>query len=370
MKDAVAAHNDTEEITVADGYLPPEARGLEPVDREPPQPVPCAAGVEAGSRRRLSVHVFIGWAADVALTRIRSPGSTLAATARRAVAAGPRPGRRGCDDARVSSAPSAEKLSMAPDPVHSAQQLVRGAGQRMRDVGVLPEKRWKRQEFEGEKLEDFLAYGRRQVTRLDDLLGAYTGAGLEGRRALDFGCGTGRTAVALAARCEHVYGLDIMDGALQKAATTAVQVGVQNVDWLAATELAGLAGRYDAVISMWVFQHIPSREGERIFARILEGLAPEGVGAVHFALRPPRALAGLRAALAAAGRSPRRRLRATLAYAYLLMNSYSLNRLGEILFEAGVGSWEIDWFHSGLADTGNATGYPNATLIFRKRAAA
>lgn len=255
---------------------------------------------------------------------------------------------------------------MSLDPVDSCQQVVRRAGQRLRDAGVLPQKVWRRQEFEGEELEDLLARGRRQADGLARDIESYTGCTLEGRRLLDYGCGTGRTAVALASRCEYVYGLDIMPGVLRKADETATRLHVKNVEWLDAARLPALAGHYDAVISTWVFQHIPTREGERIFAAILDGLAPGGVGAIHFTVRPPRPLAGMAASARA---QPRRRLRAAGAYGYLVMNSYSLNRLGLILAQAGVARWQVLWWYysaAGAANNGNR--YPSATLVFRKDA--
>lgn len=255
---------------------------------------------------------------------------------------------------------------MAYDPVNSAQQLVRRAGQRMREAGILSEKRWERQHFEGEQLEDVLAYGRRQVARLAGAIESYTGSTLEGRRALDYGCGTGRTAVALATRCEHVYGLDIMEGALRKADEIARELRLDNVEWLDAARLPELSGRFDLVVSMWVFQHIPTRQGERIFAAILDGLASGGVGAVHFTVRPPRTFAGLLVASASAGRDPRRKLRAAGAYGYLLMNSYSLNRLGTLMSRHGVSSWEARWWYSSAAGSSSTNSYPSVTLIFRK----
>jgi SAM-dependent methyltransferase len=255
---------------------------------------------------------------------------------------------------------------MGFDLAHRLQQFLRGASPRMRKAGLLPEKRWVRQELAGQQLDEFLAHGRRQTARLAREIESYTGCSLEGRRMLDYGCGTGRTALAMAAQCEHVYGLDIMDGVLRKADETAKQMGVRNVDWLDASRLPELAGRYDAVVSYWVFQHIPRREGERIFAAILDGLAPGGVGAVHFTLRPARALRELRATIARAGRGPRRKLRAAASYGYHLMNSYSLNRLGAILSESGVSSWEMLWWYGRAPGPRKVDRYPSATLIFRK----
>lgn len=251
---------------------------------------------------------------------------------------------------------------MSFDPIDSCQQIARGAGQRMRDAGLLPQKRWKRQQFEGEELEGLLERGRRHAEALAREIETYTGESIDGRRLLDYGCGTGRIAVALAERCEHVWGLDIMPGVLRKAAETARELNVENVEWLEASHLPELSGRYDAVISMWVFQHIPTREGERTFARLLDGLAPGGVGAIHFTVRPQGWLGGI----ALAARARRRKLRSAVAYAYLVMNSYSLNRLGPILARAGVSRWQVVWWYYSMAGSSNGNRYPSATLVFRK----
>jgi hypothetical protein len=87
---------------------------------------------------------------------------------------------------------------------------------------------------------------------------------------------------------------------------------------------------------------------------------------VHFTLRPRWALAELRATIARAGRDPRRKLRAAANYAYHLMNSYSLDRLGRILSESGVPSWKTVWWYSRAAGPRKVDRYPSVTLIFRK----
>jgi cyclopropane fatty-acyl-phospholipid synthase-like methyltransferase len=139
----------------------------------------------------------------------------------------------------------------------------------------------------------------------------------------------GRMALPLAARCEHVYGLDVSPVQLREADRHARERGVSNVEWMDSRRLAELAGAYDLVISYWVFQHIPSREGERIFAQILKGLRHGGVGAVHFMLRmdSPLRLIG----------------RLDLGSTYAMVHSYSLHRLGELLAEAGIHDWTVRW---------------------------
>ena len=124
--------------------------------------------------------------------------------------------------------------------------------------------------------ERFWEKGRGEVSRLTERLERQTGFTLEGKRVLDFGCGVGRNAVPLAERCEHVYALDVSPKVLVEGARIAGEKGLANIDWMDAGELATLSGSYDLVISVFVFQHIPAREGERAFRTIVQGLRPGG----------------------------------------------------------------------------------------------
>jgi cyclopropane fatty-acyl-phospholipid synthase-like methyltransferase len=218
---------------------------------------------------------------------------------------------------------------MAVDPLHKSQLAVRRAGQLLRRRGLLPQERQRHEILHGAALERFFEHGETQVRGIDAELRSHTGAGMAGRRGLDYGCGMGRTTLPMASRCESVYGLDVSPVQLEEAARNARERGVENVEWLDSGRLGELAGEYDLVISYWVFQHIPSREGERIFAQILAGLRPGGIGAVHFMLRTESPL--------------RMAARADIPSVYMSMNSYSLNRIGELLAAAGVLDWHVRW---------------------------
>jgi cyclopropane fatty-acyl-phospholipid synthase-like methyltransferase len=120
--------------------------------------------------------------------------------------------------------------------------------------------------------ERFFRTGSDQVATLAARIEAQTGCKLEGMRVLDFGCGVGRTALPLAERCEHVYGLDVSPAVLREADRYAQSMNLSNVEWLLADRLDEVIGKYDLVVSFWVFQHMPSREGERIFGKLVRGL--------------------------------------------------------------------------------------------------
>lgn len=118
---------------------------------------------------------------------------------------------------------------------------------------------------------------------------------------------------------------------LREADSNAKERNVSNVDWMDAGCLGEVRGRYDLVISMFVFQHVPVQQGVRLLATIFEGLRPGGAGCINLLLRPSPAhlLAG---SLPAMWRAPG-------GYPYMLRSSYSLNRVGRLLADAGVTTW-------------------------------
>lgn len=239
------------------------------------------------------------------------------------------------------------------DPVRQSQLLARSVAGLLRRRGAGRD--GSSADITAEARERRFDQGEKQLAGLVAEIEAHTGVSVRGRRALDYGCGFGRLAIPLAQRSEHVYGLDIMPEVLAKGAELARERNVSNIEWMDAGRLDELAGRYDLVISHWVFQHIPTREGERIFATILRGLAPGGVGAVHFSVRPEHPVRELL-------RDP------DLGYAYTIVNSYSLNRLARLLAQAGISKWLVRW-HTSAAQHEARRPLPSVTLIFRKDSA-
>jgi SAM-dependent methyltransferase len=233
---------------------------------------------------------------------------------------------------------------MAVDPVHRSQLALRRAGSLLRRTGIVPKGSYRHEVLEGDSLERFYDHGEREVKRVVRQIEAHTGASIAGRRVLDFGCGMGRLALPLATRCEFVYGVDLLPGELAAADRVARERGITNVEWLESRRLGELAGRYDLAISYWVFQHIPTREGERLFAQIIDGLQPGGLGALHFLVRTDSAMRIAR--------------HLDVASMYAAMHSYSLNRLGNVLANAGIRDWHVTWY--------GERPHVDATLIFRK----
>lgn len=254
---------------------------------------------------------------------------------------------------------------MAFDPIHQGQLYLRSAAHALHSKGVLsvPESPEPPLRVEGAARERFFERGRRQTARLAAELEEFTGCELKSRRALDFGCGVGRLTLPLAERCEYVYGTDISRAKLAEADRNAKDANVTNVEWLEPELIPTLSGRYDMIHSILVFQHIPSREGERIFSELLRGLLPGGIGAVQVTLRPSRrapATVGPAAKVRSGGKGPISLVRGLdLSYPYMLLHSYSLNRLGGLLADAGVTDWHVRW-------SARSGAYQPVTIFFRK----
>ena len=241
------------------------------------------------------------------------------------------------------------------------QFLARRAGSLLRGARPPRSAAGERKALEGEELDAYLETGRREAGGLATHIERHTGQSIDGRVLLDYGCGPGRIAVPLAQRAKQVYGLELQTELFAAARSNAEREGVTNVEWRPNTDLASLDGEYDAFLSMWVFQHIPSREGEATLAQLVGGLRPGGVGVFNFAARPTRPLAGFR-------NGPKRRAELS-GYTYQLMHSMDFSRVGEILVGAGINEWHTRWAARDaglLMEDWRLKRHPFAMLVFRK----
>jgi trans-aconitate methyltransferase len=231
--------------------------------------------------------------------------------------------------------------------------------------GVLSEPAFHHSRLDEAARERFFQTGHRHIAESLATIESLWGSGFECQAALDFGCGVGRLTLPLAERCEHVYGVDVSPSMLDEAARNAGRMGLTNIEWAPAERLEELSGAYDLVHSFFVFQHIPVREGERIFAALVGGLRPGGVGSIQVALRPSHPAAGafhwtMKTVPFAYNLVNVARGRAW-SYPHMQMNHYSLNRLGHLLAQAGVTEWHTRF----LAGLGRMS-HDSAVIVFRK----
>ncbi|MGW1535300.1 aminotransferase class I/II-fold pyridoxal phosphate-dependent enzyme [Streptomyces aureus] len=132
--------------------------------------------------------------------------------------------------------------------------------------------------------EDFWAVAEHEYTpgrtaAEADYLAAVLDASAPGRRVLDLGCGTGRHAVALAARGFAVTGVDAGAWALERAEAAAVASGV-DIAWVRLDllrELPWSLGEFDAVVCVQSFGWGSDEQQVRLIQEVRRVLVPGGL---------------------------------------------------------------------------------------------
>ena len=207
-------------------------------------------------------------------------------------------------------------------------------------------------------VEEFFKRGRKHLDHTFALLRNHVDATFAPTRALDFGCGTGRVLVPLAACCETVFGVDVSDGMLREAASNC-SARIQTRNWRLVTtkELLTDPGiRYDFLHSHIVFQHIRRKEGERLLVLLLERLDPGGAIALQFMLRNTagmarRSLTWIKNRLPFAQEVSRLLTGKRHLVAPMEMNAYKVDRIKKILAEAGVSNLYLSASEQGIVQS-------------------
>ena len=198
--------------------------------------------------------------------------------------------------------------------------------------GVLSHPDFRTENITPERVEAFFASGRAYIEEVIGHLAGLTGRGPSGP-ALDFGCGVGRLAEAMA---EHAptTGFDISPGMLDLARRGGGKAAYSD-------QLPD--GPFGWINSFIVFQHIPPERGLEILRDLLARLAPGGAISLqitvwrsdrHVWTAPP----GWRGLL------ERRRRRAwarKLPVGQILMYDYDLSAVVRLLTLAGVDEMKL-----------------------------
>lgn len=104
----------------------------------------------------------------------------------------------------------------------------------------------------------------------------------EGAVGLDLGCGNGRHAELLAARCDHVVGLDISGGLLATARERARERGFDvELVQADAARLPVATGSVDLAVYVATLHHLPNHEARRrSLDELARVLSPDGTALV------------------------------------------------------------------------------------------
>lgn len=141
--------------------------------------------------------------------------------------------------------------------------------------------------------QEFFATGHDEVTALA-AEAADLGIRLEGRRALDFGCGVGRVSQALAEHYDEVVGVDIAPAMVERAHQLDRSNGRCSFVVGERPDLAAWPdGSFDLVYTRRVLQHLEPRYAKGYLADMARVLAAGGLLVAQVPSRPSRTPRGL-----------------------------------------------------------------------------
>lgn len=248
-------------------------------------------------------------------------------------------------------------------------------GRRDPYFGVVTHPKFRRHALTVEARQEFFGSGEVHVRFVLDYIRHFIDREFKPTRVLDFGCGVGRTLIAMAAAAPEVVGVDVAPSMLEEARLNCAARGVTNVTLsLSDDTLSTLTGDFDLIHSCIVFQHIPVERGRAIFAGLLRLLRPGGIGAVHVTYAktrfadshgadpsPPPAPGPASAAPAQARPQEPDAPPAPEPDPEMQMNSYNLNEILFCLQQSGIVRFHVDF-----TDHGGELG---VFLFFQKPAA-
>jgi 2-polyprenyl-3-methyl-5-hydroxy-6-metoxy-1,4-benzoquinol methylase len=232
--------------------------------------------------------------------------------------------------------------------------------------GVYSVDEFRRPNLDDAALGRFFASGEQHVASVLDAVGRLAAPGFAPDSVLDHGCGVGRLLIPFAERATRAVGVDVSPSMLEEARRNCERRGLGHVELVPAGDMAALGPSFDLVHSFIVLQHVPRREGERIFDTLAGLVRPGGVGVVHvpIAARHPSAVAHTlvtRHVPYATNLANLLRRRAW-SYPHMQMNVYRLNALVARLMRRG---FEDAHLRFDPADGGRGS-YDACLLIFRR----
>jgi SAM-dependent methyltransferase len=230
--------------------------------------------------------------------------------------------------------------------------------------GVLSDPKFLDQNLTDDSIHDFFTSGEPHVEHVFDVIRTRIRPDFTPSQVLDYGCGVGRLVIPFARRGHAVVGIDISHGMLERAKENCDKFNASSVRLLHVSQLDSLApNSFDLVHSFIVFQHIPVGRGELILRKLISLIAEGGVGAIHLTyadVRPPfnRGLLAMRKHVRFVHGLVNLAKGRPFSTPMMQMNSYSLNRIFNILMDERCSNLHIEFSEHG--------GFRGAMLYFEK----
>lgn len=232
--------------------------------------------------------------------------------------------------------------------------------------GVCVDEKYRNASLGEDAYAEFFKSGEDYIDVILETVRRHVQEGFQPTQAMDFGCGVGRLVLPLARVCERVVGVDISDSMLREARKNCDERSLANVELVRSDDrLLNVAGTFDFIHSVIVFQHIPPERGIMILRAMIDRLAENGVAALHFtyarrASLARRAVHAMRKKVPLVNGLVNVVQGRPLRYPLMQMNNYSLNRIFAVLQETGCQ-------HSYLRFTDHG-GHLGVVLFFQKKA--
>jgi SAM-dependent methyltransferase len=149
--------------------------------------------------------------------------------------------------------------------------------------GVISLDKFRREMLDSKSLDEFFTSGEDHINFVFRTIRGHINSEFSPSRSLDFGCGVGRCSIPVAQVCPSVVGVDVSNAMLEEARKNCIEHSISNIELLQSDDsLIGISEPFDFIHSFLVFQHIPTKRGERILAQLVRLLSYEGVAALQF----------------------------------------------------------------------------------------
>jgi ubiquinone/menaquinone biosynthesis C-methylase UbiE len=190
---------------------------------------------------------------------------------------------------------------------------------------------------------EFFRSGENDVAEIYDIARQRVVVNFAPRRVLEYGCGIGRLAVALAQRAEHVTAVDISPAMLAAARRA------DNVSYIRAAELND--SKFDLVTCFLVLQRLPRHAGLALVRQLLDRLDDGGVLVAQVPFhRPPKPLGWLRERVPGINALANLARRKPLDTPLIPATAYDVGEIVRIVREAGCSDPYLVFTRHGDAD--------------------